>query len=242
MNTRFKIGRNKTRLLRCDIVLPSCAIRMRYSIRNEFKIIICRPRAGGQMFRGRARAGLRNTRSSSNRPRSCSIAGARRGWRCRPPGPCRAASRRRRGSLPLRPVHPARCAGDRGGHCRRIDRVFEVGRRHELGLAQFARPGARISDGARSPRSTMRKASINSARNISTAAIVCQRCQRSQRRKFSDVGAVVRLQPPDRHQHLARYAVGLFNAREHRTILLHHVGAAREAGGPCGRRIPQNSD
>ena len=69
-----------------------------------------------------------------------------------------------------------------------------------------------------------------SPEHLRAAAIVSQRRQRTYRRKFSDVDAEVGLEPPDRHQHLARHAVALFDAPEHRAILLHHVGAAREAG------------
>src|ERR1700730_12745706 len=71
-----------------------------------------------KVLRARVRAGLRNTRPSSHKPRSCSIAAAPRNWRCRAPNPCRAASRSSQGSWRSTPAHRAGCATGRGGRCR----------------------------------------------------------------------------------------------------------------------------
>src|ERR1700686_3532839 len=112
-----------------------------------------------------------------------------------------------------------------------VDREFDIGRRHELGLADLAGPGA--------AHFRWRKiATLHDAQRIHqlgpehlrSPAIVGQRRQRTKRGKFPDVDAVIGLQPPDRHQPLAGYAVGLFDAGEHRAIVLHHVDAAGKAG------------
>ena len=63
---------------------------------------------------------------------------------------------------------------------------------------------------------------------VGAAAIIGERRQRAQRREFSDVDAEIGLQAPDRHQHFAGHAIGLFDAPEHRAVLLEHVGAARQ--------------
>ncbi len=98
----------------------------------------------------------------------------------------------------------------------------------------------RISAAVRSPRSMMRSASINSAsEGIRSAAIVSQRRQRTDGREFADVDAEIRLQPPDRHQHLAGHAVGLFDSRRAPNHIASSCWLPRVSRG--GTMRPENS-
>src|ERR1700757_5024381 len=110
-----------------------------------------------------------------------------------------------------------------------IDRKLHPGRRHELGLTDFPGPDASHLRGRKIP-------AIDDAQGIhqlgaelvSAPAIISERRERPDGWELAGVDAEIRLEAPDRHQNFARHAIGLLDARQHRAILFHHVGAARE--------------
>src|SRR5262249_60736420 len=65
-------------------------------------------------------------------------------------------------------------------------------------------------------------------------------------RKLPAVGAEVGLQPPDRHDHRAGYAILLLDAGQHRAVLLHHAPATRHprrhhAAGELLEALPEHA-
>ena len=107
-----------------------------------------------------------------------------------------------------------------------IDRIFQIGRGQELGLADSP---------AQAPCMSARRhvAAIDdlqrrdqfAAEFVRPAAIVSERRQRPDGRKLSRIGAEVGFQPPDRDDDRARHAVLLFDAAESRAVLRRSCGA-----------------
>src|SRR5215472_535343 len=107
------------------------------------------------------------------------------------------------------------------------NRIFQIGRRQELGLADFAGPGAahlgRVHVAA---FDNLQRGDQFAAEFVRPAAIVSERRQRADGRIMPAVGAKIRFHSPDRNQHRAGHAILLLDTAERGGILQHHPPAA----------------
>ena len=110
-----------------------------------------------------------------------------------------------------------------------VDGVRHVFRRHHLGLAELARPGADHFLGAQvAALDQAQRVEQMAAEHLRAAAVVGERRQRLDRLVLALAAAEIALESPERGDHRRRHAEFLFLAREQRLVLLDLGGAVRE--------------
>jgi hypothetical protein len=111
-----------------------------------------------------------------------------------------------------------------------VDRVFEIGRRQELGLAEIAGPVAehlgRPKVAALDDAKRIRQLRLE---HLGAAAIECQRCDRADHLFLAEVDAEVGLEAPDRNDDRARHAELRFDLAQRRAQRLHVTQALGHA-------------
>ena len=113
-----------------------------------------------------------------------------------------------------------------------VDGAAEILRRHHLGLAELAGPGAdhllRAQVAAFNHAQRIEQAR---AEQLGPAAVIGERRERRQHRLLAGAGAEIALQSPERDDHRRRYAEVLVDALEDGLMLLDHLAAALDAVG-----------